>query len=32
MDVIDLIEKGEFLYETGDLSSAKEKFLQAVSL
>ena len=32
MDVIDLIEKGEFLYESGDSSSAKKKFLQAASL
>ena len=32
MDVIDLIEEGEFFYENGDSSSAKEKFLQASSL
>jgi len=32
MDVIDLIEEGESLYESGDSSSAKEKFLQASSL
>ena len=32
MDVIDLIEKGESLYENGDSSSAKKKFLQAASL
>ena len=32
MDVIDLIEKGESLYESGDSSSAKKKFLEAVSL
>ena len=29
MDVIDLIEEGESLYENGDSSSAKKKFLQA---
>ncbi len=29
MDVIDLIEEGESLYESGDSSSAKKKFLQA---
>jgi len=32
MDVIDLIEEGETLYETGDTSGAKSKFLQASSL
>ena len=29
MDVIDLIEEGEKLYENGDTSAAKSKFLQA---
>ena len=32
MDVIDLIEEGESLYEEGNSASAKEKFLQASSL
>ena len=32
MDVIDLIEKGESFYESGDSSSAKKSFLQAASL
>ena len=32
MDVIDLIEEGELLYETGNSSAAKKKFLQASSL
>ena len=32
MDVIDLIEEGEALYESGDSTAAKLKFLQASSL
>ena len=32
MDVIDLVEEGEKLYENGDSNSAKVKFLEASSL
>lgn len=32
MDVIDLVEEGEKLYENGDYNSAKVKFLEASSL